>query len=132
MQNLFRIIAGAILAVGLILLARRYKNYEKEKIPYAAGLISAAVIYVGFGFFSGSTGWLLTEIAGVPVYALFAFLGLRRSGWFLSVGWALHVLWDVALHGQQTDFVPFWYQMMCVGFDLLLAGYIGFREWRLR
>jgi hypothetical protein len=127
-QNVVVIIAGAILAVGLVLIARRDGSYRKEKRVYSLGLIVAALIYVGFGIFSGSAWWNLTELGGVLIYAAFAVLGLRRSGWFLSAGWALHVLWDVALHGRQTDFVPYWYQMLCIGFDLLLAGYIGFRQ----
>jgi hypothetical protein len=132
MQNLFVIFIGAVLAIGLILFAGRHGSYRKEKIVYSVGLIVAALIYVGFGMFSDSFGWKLTEFGGVLIYALFAVLGLRISGWFLSVGWALHVLWDVVLHGYSTEFVPFWYQMLCVGFDLLLAFYIGFREWRLK
>ena len=132
MQNLIVIIAGAILAGGLVLAARKGGNYRSEKNAYAAGLIVAALIYVGLGFFSGSFGWNLTEFAGLLIYTVFAVLGLRVSGWFLCLGWALHVAWDTILHGPQTDFVPYWYQMLCVGFDLLLAAYIGFREWRLK
>ncbi|MDQ3801925.1 MAG: hypothetical protein M3384_21080 [Acidobacteriota bacterium] len=129
MQNALVIIAGAILAVGFVLIARKSGNYRKEKKIYSLGLIVAALIYVGFGIFSGSAWWNLTELGGVLIYASFAVLGLRRSGWFLSAGWALHVLWDAVLHGEQAaDFVPYWYQMLCIGFDLLLAGYIGFRQ----
>jgi hypothetical protein len=132
MLNPVTIITGAMLAGGLILAARRRGSYRSEKIAYAAGLIVAALIYVGFGLYSGSALWNLTEFAGLLIYTTFAVLGLRLSGWFLCFGWALHVGWDVILHGQQTDFVPFWYQMLCLGFDLQLAGYIGFREWRLK
>lgn len=132
MQNLFVIIIGAGLAAGLVLFARGRGSYRREKIVYSAGLILAALIYVGFGMFSDALGWKLTEFGGVLIYGFFAVSGLRFSGWFLSIGWALHVLWDVVLHGYSTDFVPFWYQMLCLGFDLLLAGYIGFREWRLK
>lgn len=128
MRSLFVVFAGAVLAAGLILIAGKRGSYRKEKIVYAAGLIVAALIYAGFGMFSGSPGWKLTEFGGVLINGVFAVLGLCFSGWFLSAGWALHVFWDVALHGQHTDFVPFWYQMLCLGFDLLLAGYIGFRE----
>lgn len=128
MQILIELIIGVILAIGFILLARRSVNFTKEKRIYAVGLVVAALIYVGFGVFSDSVAWKIIELLGVLVYALFAWLGLKKSGWFLAVGWALHVVWDAGLHGASTPFVPHWYIAGCIGFDLLLAGYIGVRE----
>lgn len=118
---------GILLAIGFILLVRRSRSYDKEKWTFAIGLVVTAVIYVGLGL-SNSTRWTLIELAGVPVYAVFAWLGLKKSGWFLAAGWALHPLWDAGLHGASTPFVPHWYIGGCIGFDLLVAGYIGFRE----
>ena len=128
MQTLIGIVAGILLAIGFILLVRRSGNFTREKRIYAIGLVVAAIIYVGFGLFSDSVGWKITELIGVPIYALFAWLGLKKSGWFLAAGWALHVFWDAGLHGISTPFVPPWYIATCLGFDLLVAGYIGFRE----
>ncbi len=131
-QNLLFIFFGALFAVAFVLFAERAGSYRKEKRVYALGLIAAAVIYVGFGLFSGSLGWQLTELAGLLVYSLFAFAGVRRSGWFLCGGWALHMVWDVLMHGASTDFVPHWYRMACFGFDVLVAARISMREWRLK
>lgn len=128
MQTLIAVIIGVVLAIALILLARRSGNYLKEKRIYAIGLVVAALVYVGFGFFSDSTGWKIIELMGVPVYALFAWLGLKKSGWFLALGWALHVFWDASLHGTSTPFVPSWYIGLCLGFDVLVAGYVAVRE----
>ncbi len=132
MQNLFWIFAGIILAGGLILFARNTGSYPKEKKIYAVGLIVASLLYVGFGFFSDSLSWILTEFGGLLFFAVFAFLSFRFSGWFLSAGWALHILWDVVLHDHSTGFVPDWYRMLCLGFDLLIAGYSGFRAWSVK
>jgi hypothetical protein len=128
MQMLIEIVVGGLLAIGFILLVRRSGGYTKEKRIFAIGLVVAALIYVGFGLFSGSIGWMLIELAGVPIYAAFAWPGLKKSGWFLAAGWALHPLWDAGLHGISTPCVPHWYIGGCIGFDLLVAGYIGFRE----
>lgn len=128
MQTLLAVISGVVLAMALVLLARRSGNYAKEKRIYATGLVVAALIYVGLGFFSDSIGWKMIELIGLPVYALFAWLGLKKSGWFLALGWALHVLWDTGLHGTSTPFVPSWYIGLCLGFDLLVAGYVAVRE----
>ena len=128
MQILLEVIVGLILAIGFILLARRSVSFAKEKRMYAIGLVVAALIYVGFGLFSDSVGWKIIELIGMPIYAFFAWLGLKKSGWFLAVGWALHVFWDAGLHGASTPFVPHWYIAGCLGFDLLVAAYIGVRE----
>lgn len=128
MQLLIEIVIGISLAIGFLLVARRGKSYAKEKRIFAIGLVVAALIYVCFGLFSGSISWMLIELLGVPLYAVFAWLGLRKSAWLLAVGWALHVVWDAGLHGYATPFVPHWYIGGCLGFDLLVAGYIGIRE----
>ncbi|HEY0762286.1 MAG TPA: DUF6010 family protein [Pyrinomonadaceae bacterium] len=131
MQTLIEIVIGMFLAVGFILIVRRSRTYTREKRSLAIGLVVTALIYVGLGLFSSSLGWILTELAGVPIYAVFAWLGLRKSGWWLAAGWALHPLWDACLHDYSTHFVPHWYIGGCIGFDLLVAVYVGFREIRL-
>lgn len=124
MQTVIEIVIGVILASGFILLVRRSRSY---KLVFAVGLVVAALLYVGFAVFNDSVRWVLIELVGVVVYAVFAWLGLKRSGWFLAVGWALHPVWDAGLHSS-TQFVPHWYVVACIGFDLLVAGYVGFRE----
>lgn len=128
MHTLIEIVIGIFLATGFILVGRRSRSYSSEKLSFAIGLVIAALIYLGFALNNDSLGWILIEFAGVPIYAVFAWLGLKKSGWFLAVGWALHPLWDAGLHDYSTEFVPHWYIGGCIGFDLLVAGYIGFRE----
>lgn len=128
MQTIIEIVVGLVLGWGFLLLVRRSGSYSREKQSIAIGLVVAALIYVGFGLFSGSLRWLLIELAGVPIYAVFAWLGLKRSGWWLAAGWALHPLWDAGLHDYSTHFVPHWYIAGCSGFDLLVAAYVAFRE----
>jgi hypothetical protein len=128
MQTAIEMVIGVFLAVGFIWIVRQSRSYTREKQSIAIGLVVAALIYVGFGVFSGSSRWMLIEVAGVAIYAVFAWMGLKRSGWLLAVGWALHPLWDAGLHDYSTQFVPHWYIGGCSGFDLLVAGYVGFRE----
>ena len=126
MQTLIEIVIGALLAGGFVLLARLSRSYAREKRLYAVGLVVTALIYVGFGVSTGSIRWILIELAGVAVFAVFAVFGLKKSGWFLAAGWALHPLWDTGLR-DSTQFVPHWYITACIGFDLLVALYICFR-----
>ncbi|HJU53079.1 MAG TPA: DUF6010 family protein, partial [Pyrinomonadaceae bacterium] len=101
---------------------------RRELRLYAVGLISAALIYVGFVARDVSLSWLTIELAGLLVFTLVALAGLKISPLILAAGWAAHVAWDVLLHGLfETTFVPRWYPPVCVGFDLLLAGYIAVR-----
>jgi hypothetical protein len=53
---------------------------------------------------------------------------LKKSGWLSAAGWALHPLWDAGLHGYSTPFVPHWYIGGGIGFDLVVAAYVAFRE----
>ena len=131
MQTLIEIGVGVVLAVGFILLVRRSRSYTREKRAIAVGLVVAALIYVGFALFNDSVTWVLIELAGVAICVVFAWLGLKRSGWALALGWALHPLWDAGLH-HSTEFVPHWYVAACIGFDLLVAGYVAFREFNGR
>ena len=128
MQLLIEIAIGVVLAIGFLLLVRMSRSYAREKRSFAIGLVVAALIYVGFALFNDAPQWLLTELVGVAIYAVFAWLGLKKSGWFLAAGWALHPLWDAGLHNYSTPFVPHWYIGGCIGFDLLVAAYISYRE----
>jgi hypothetical protein len=130
MQLFIEIVVGIFLAVGFVALVRLTGSYSKELLNLAIALVVTALIYVGFGLYSGYVGWIFTEVVGVPIYAVFAWLGLKRSGWFLAIGWALHPVWDAGLHGYGTPFVPHWYIGGCVGFDLIVSGYIGVQELR--
>jgi hypothetical protein len=131
-QFFIEFVVGVVLATGFVLLVRWSGSFTKEKHLLAIGLVVTALTYVVFGLSSDSSGWIITELAGVAIFAIFAWLGLRRSGWFLAIGWALHPAWDAGLHGYATPFVPHWYIGACIGFDLLVAFYIGLREFTLQ
>ena len=91
----------------------------------SVGLVVAAFIYVAFAMAAFESTWLFIEIVGVGIFTGFYFLANRLSVRWLSLGWGLHVLWDVALHTiLNPDFVPRWYPPVCISFNLLVAGYI--------
>ena len=116
-------IIGFVVAAASIMVARRvFPN--KAHAVWRTGLVVAALIYVIFSFFSGSLQWILLEIGGVLLYLSFAVLSKRYSLWYLALGWGLHVLWDLLLHGEDLDFVPSWYPAVCLGFDIAIEGYV--------
>lgn len=119
-EFLLAVCGGAALALPYVMYARRVRD---GRGVFGAGLTVAALVYVGFAVAGGSVQELLIELMGIVVFAVFAFLGARRSGYFLAVGWALHVSWDVLLHPRNpASYVPWWYPPVCIGFDLVVAG----------
>jgi hypothetical protein len=52
-------------------------------------------------------------------------LGLRGSPMWLAAGWALHPVWDIALHyfGPGRAVAPETYAIACLSYDLLVAAY---------
>ena len=122
-----QLLAGAAACAAFILFARRLAPRAELRL-YALGLVTAAFIYVGFVARGASLGWLALELAGLAVFSLAAFAGLKVSHWILAAGWAVHVAWDVLLHGLPgAAFVPGWYPAVCAGFDLPLAAYVAAR-----
>lgn len=125
MSTTIQILIGILSCLVFILVAR-LSGLKREPLIYAVGLVVAASIYVAFAALGGSTlSWLALESGGLVLFSLVALLGLRISVWFLTLGWAAHSVWDVLLHKVlNVGFVPEWYPVMCLGFDLFLAGYL--------
>jgi hypothetical protein len=117
------ILAGAVLGALFAIAARRLGG-DSELRVFALGLAVAALIYVGLALPGAAGRWLVVETAGVAIFGGIAWLGLRRPGW-LALGWTAHVVWDVALHLERAQpVVGAWYPLACIGFDLIVAGYL--------
>lgn len=129
MATTLQFLTGALSCLVFVLVARR-SGLKREMRIYAAALAAAALIYVGFAVAGGATiSWLVLESGGLILFSSVAVLGLRMSIRALASGWAAHAGWDLLLHKVwDVGFVPMWYPVVCVGFDLLLAGYIAVRE----
>ena len=113
---------GVVLALPYLLYARRVRNRRRV---FGIGLVAAAFIYVLFAVFAGTQRDLLVESSGVVLFGALAVLGIRRSAWFLALGWAAHVGWDLLLHPVDvSSYAPWWYPVTCIGFDLVVAGAI--------
>lgn len=121
---------GAAMGGLFIVLARRVRPGGAAELPLsAAALILAALIYVGFALRAGSPGpaWLVLEVAGLALFSLLAWFGLRGSAWWLALGWGIHAcVWDFLLHlHQPSQFVPAWYPFWCGGLDLAVAALLA-------
>lgn len=120
------LIAGLLGAVAFALLARRAAPRRRMRLHFVA-LVVAAVIYVVFAARGGDPTGVMVEVAGTALFGGVAALGLaRRSARLLGLGWAVHPLWDAALHtrGALAAYTPRGYVVACIAFDLLLASVI--------
>jgi len=119
------LILGLILGAILLAYARSYRARGERKI-LAIALVIAAIIYVIFAVIWGDVLWVIIELAGVPIYGVFAWAAIRYSAYWLALGWLLHPIWDVALHlsGPGNMVAPEWYTIGCITFDILVAGYV--------
>ena len=126
MLDLFHAVLGGSLAAIFIAIARRYPEWENGL--FALGLLVAALAYPAYGLGALAPSRLGVEIAGVIVFAGFAFLGVRSSSWFLVLGWTAHGLWDLVIPASQdVGYLPSWYALLCLGFDVVIAGYMAGR-----
>jgi hypothetical protein len=117
------LLVGAILGALFAVAARRWSG-EGELHVFGLGLLVAALIYVGLALPTADGRWLALEAGGVPIFGGAAWLGLRRPA-ALAIGWMAHVVWDVGLHlGRAQPVVGSWYPIACIGFDLVVGGFL--------
>ena len=118
------IVLGAMLGGMFVLAAQTWSRSGRPVL--AIGLVVAALIYLGLGLVAGGDSRRLQlEAGGVAIFGFLAWLGFRRSLWWLAAGWLAHVAWDVGLHlDRSPGVVPAWYPLLCVGFDLVVVGYL--------
>jgi hypothetical protein len=116
------------LATSAALLVTRFlgpKGFALERPLLAVFLASMPLVYVGSGLEGGKLDFV--EVFAVPVYGALAYLGIRRSAWYLAGGIAAHgLLWD-AWHHAAWSVVPGWYATGCLVLDLAIAVYAATR-----
>lgn len=126
MNQIIAIIIGVIAAIIFIFCCKKVYSPNIEFRAYASGLFIAALIYVVFLINGSTSQWIFIEIGGVILFGAFAYFSVKRKlPTLLALGWLLHIGWDTLLHNSiETSFVPNHYEELCIGFDLVMAGYI--------
>lgn len=105
-----------------------------ERVVTAIFLPSMPFVYV-IGWLQSANshkGWLWIEMASVPLYGIFTYLGVKRSPWFLVAGILGHGLWDLWHFLIDSAHIPLWYSLACFVADVGVAAYIASRVplWR--
>jgi hypothetical protein len=125
-MTLDHLVGGAVYGATLAFVAIAASRYTRHVL--AATLAVAASAYVGFAVAANAgAGWLAVELAGAGIYGYAAMRGTRGSAWWLVAGFALHPVWDVALHsaGPARSVAPDWYTASCLSFDLAAAAIVA-------
>lgn len=124
------LVNGVFQASTLIVVVWALSRWGREVVGRALLaflLCGAALTYVYFAADAGAgSGWVVAELTGVALYGSLGLRGLRGSPLWLAAGWALHPVWDVALHhfGPGHALAPDALTITCFSFDLLVAAYI--------
>jgi hypothetical protein len=119
---------GAVGGALSVMIAHIVRRFTREIL--AGILIAAAVFYIVFAARAGAgSAWIATEVAGVLLFGGMGVAGVRGSPWWLAAGWALHPVWDMALHyfGPGHAFAPETYAIACLSWDGVVAGYLAYR-----
>jgi hypothetical protein len=119
------LVQGVVQAAIFAFLARR-AGPRFAPAMHGGLLVVAGFIYVYYASRAGDAHGLAIEGMGTAALLALSFVGIRRrSAGLLAAGWALHPVWDVALHtGGIGGYAPLGYVVTCVGFDFLLAALI--------
>lgn len=118
------ILLGALLATPYALFAA---SSRRPAVPFGIGLAVASLLYLVFAAFGpAEPSDLLLETMGLLLFGSVAVAGVRWFPPLLAAGWTAHVAWDLLLHPVTTQgsYSPWWYPVLCIGFDLLVAGFI--------
>ena len=122
-MDLNHLVGGAVNGAVFALIAVAAARWTRHLL--AAVLVVAGLFYVWFALEASTNAWwLAAELAGAGIYGYAAVRGVRGSAWWLVGGWALHPVWDVAVHytGPGRAFAPEWYTISCLTYDLMVAG----------
>ena len=124
-------VIGVLSAIGSIVVFRRIFQGRWEQIFWSSFLVAIAAFYLSFAAYFGAQAkaWQ-TELVFVALILACAVCGLFYRP-AIAFGFAMHGLWDIAhslfgssLFGLPTTEIPVGYGMLCLTFDLTVAGYL--------
>lgn len=120
---------GLLWALLFVFIARR-SSLRVEHLLYVGLLVVIAAIYVGLAWWNDApSSWIGMQAGGLLVYAILAWVGLKRAPIVVGIAILLHAGWDlghflaVRADALGARFLPPNYEVMCIGFDLLAGVY---------
>ena len=119
---------GAALAAALLALVH-WLGFHRDRSFFPTVLMVIAGYYVLFAFMAGQA--IAFELLAAAVFCAIAIAGYWRSAAIVGVGVLLHGVFDaVHPHMVVNAGVPAWWPPICLGFDVVLGGWILYLSWR--
>jgi hypothetical protein len=113
-----------VLAAAVYVAVLRLLDSHLAQWLYAVGLLSAALIYVGFAGLNHGIAHMGLEGSGLLIFGALSVLGARRWPLLLGLGWLAHGGWDFWHAAHPSHYVPSWWPAFCVGYDWVVGIYI--------
>jgi hypothetical protein len=125
-MSLDYLVGGAVYGASLAFVAIAIPRSTRYALATVLAVAALAYVPVALAADAGA-GWVAAELAGAGIFSWVAMRGVRGSAWWLVAGFALHPIWDVALHlaGPGRGVAPEWYATSCLTYDLAVAAIVA-------
>lgn len=119
---------GTLVGISVILFITMLRGFEKWTL-YALTLTGIGFLYVGYTW---SDPLSLGVNAVQAVFFVFlSYYGIRKDITFLTVGYFLHGLWDLAYDYLQLPALrPPHYDLFCFMIDFIIGVYLAILQWK--
>ena len=107
---------------------------DRFAVHWADSIWMAALVYVLLSLRQDKAHVTWTQVKAMGMYGIPAVLGRMQvspgPAFWAGLGWLAHPFWDAQFHNDEDamHWVPHFYPMMCLTFDVVMSGYL-FNMW---
>lgn len=121
---------GLVSSLITILIFTFLKRIDKNTI-YGLILMGIGFLYIGYTWTEINTA--VMSLVQALFFMVLAYLGIKRSYWFLVVGYLLHGLWDFVYPlVANPDLLPPDYDYFCFTYDFIVGLYLFIINYRAK
>lgn len=121
---------GLVSSLITILIFTFLKRIDKNTI-YGLILMGIGFLYIGYTWTDIDTA--VMSLVQALFFMVLAYLGIKRSYWFLVVGYLLHGLWDFVYPlVANPDLLPPDYDYFCFTYDFIVGLYLFIINYRAK
>lgn len=121
---------GLVSSLITILIFTFLKRIDKNTI-YGLILMGIGFLYIGYTWTDINTA--IMSLVQALFFMVLAYLGIKRSYWFLVVGYLLHGLWDFVYPlVANPDLLPPDYDYFCFTYDFIVGLYLFIINYRAK
>jgi Family of unknown function (DUF6010) len=119
---------GLVSSLITILIFTFLKRVDKNTI-YGLILLGIGFLYIGYTWSDIDTAIL--SLLQALFFMVLAYLGIKRSYWYLVAGYFLHGIWDMVYPiVANPELLPPDYDYFCLTYDFIVALYLWILNYR--